>query len=104
MLLIKKGVKLHSLSPQMSIALTIINQECNDRLIDCIITSGSEGKHKVGSFHYVGNALDFRTFYDPSDPKGCNQTICSRIALHLGENYDVVIEPTCVHVEYDPHK
>jgi len=104
MLSIKKGVKLHSLSPQMAIATMIINQTCNDHALDCVITSGSDGKHMAHSYHYTGNALDFRHTYPGAKSPVDSTDIRIAITEKLGENFDVVVEQSHIHVEYDPHK
>lgn len=63
------------------------------------ITSGIDGKHMIGSKHFVGHALDFRT-------RGIGglelETISTRLKERLGRDYDVIIEDTHLHVEFDP--
>ncbi len=65
------------------------------------ITSGTEGTHMDGSRHYTGQAVDMRT-----SAAGINQSTAQQIANdlsdRLGKDYDVVVEPTHIHIEYDP--
>ena len=67
---------------------------------DVIITSGTDGKHMVGSKHYVGQALDFRTKYE-----GVDQTVVDlwikRFSDRLGPDYQVIREVDHLHVEWD---
>lgn len=68
-------------------------------VLDCVITSGSDGKHSEHSLHHKGRALDFRTRNIPSTLR---KTVEQEIGQALGDNYDVVLESTHLHVEYDP--
>lgn len=96
---IKSGVLLESLSPQMVLAALIVDRAYSDHAHECTITSGSDGKHKAGSLHYVGDALDFRT----RDVEEAVMTeLVATIKERLGENYDVVVEADHLHCEYDP--
>jgi hypothetical protein len=66
---------------------------------DCVITSRFEGKHRVGSLHYSGDALDFRT----RDLSSAQQHIwVALIEESLGKHWDVVLEDDHLHVEFDP--
>jgi hypothetical protein len=53
-------------------------------------------KHKVGSKHYIGQALDFRLLGAQTD------TFRQALARRLGPAYQVLLEVDHVHVEYDP--
>jgi hypothetical protein len=70
---------------------------------ELVITSGADGKHSLLSKHYPENnasrlveALDFRTWNVDKD------IVAADLRRKLGPNYDVVIESTHIHVEYDP--
>jgi len=66
---------------------------------DAIITSAREGTHSKGSLHYTGAALDVRT----RDMNGsAKEGYAADLQVALGDDFDVVIEPTHIHVEYDP--
>lgn len=70
----------------------------------CIITSALEGKHKAGSRHYQGLALDFRLWHIEMH---LVPEFTERVRRELGRCYDVVDEwndgsPSHLHVEYDP--
>ena len=104
---IKPGVKFHrvvdgkvrDLNPVMAIAFTIIAHTYNRLGYSCTITSGMEGKHKEGSLHYKGRALDFRTRNIPEEHRG---TIRDAVVKAMGPDFDVVLHKTHMHVEYDP--
>ena len=95
--MIKSGVDLRGLSPQMAIAYTIACK-CYGQY-DCVITSGSDGKHGPNSLHYSGKALDLRTRHLHGQAV---QQIVDRLKEALGEQFDVVPEADHVHLEFQP--
>lgn len=64
------------------------------------ITSADDSKHMPGSFHYIGLALDFRSYYwlDYID----QVELADKLAFIVGDDFDVVLEKDHIHVEYDP--
>ena len=95
--MIKNGVDLRGLSPQMAIAYTIACR-CYGQY-DCVITSASDGKHGLNSLHYKGQALDLRTRH--LNGQGL-QAVYHKLKESLGEQFDVVLESDHIHVEWDP--
>ena len=73
---------------------------------DLVVTSVVDGKHREGSLHYQGLAFDVRTW--TTNRSGVQMSsedktkLASLIALELGDDWDVVIESTHIHCEYDP--
>ena len=63
------------------------------------ITAGRDGKHRTDSKHYTGEAIDLRT-RDLTQSQ--IRAIRDALSAAIGSSYDVVIEPTHLHVEYDP--
>jgi len=51
-----------TLDARMALAYPVIREIFKDWGSPCIITSALEGKHKSGSRHYRGLALDFRVW------------------------------------------
>ncbi len=78
----------------------------------CMITSACEGKHGENSLHYEGLALDFRIRHlrDPHSSDEDNVALvkqrAEQVAAHLredlGDQYDVVLHSTHIHIEFDP--
>lgn len=65
---------------------------------DTVVTSVRDGTHMEGSKHYTGEASDFRIWwFDEEELKG----FAKELQSILGKHYDVVIENTHLHVEYD---
>lgn len=64
------------------------------------ITSGSDGAHSKRSLHYALRALDIRTRNFPSQIAIDELLVVLR--EEFGSEYDIVLEPTHVHVEWDP--
>ena len=95
--MIKNGVDLRGLQPQMAIAYTIACKVYGQYA--CVITSGSDSKHGPNSLHYVGKALDLRTNNLPSPAV---QSIVDKLKEALGAQFDVCLEDTHIHVEFDP--
>lgn len=92
-------VSLETLSPQMTIATLVACSVYQAHQKACVITSGDDGTHKHGSHHYTGNALDFRTRHlTPTKTK----TIYQQIKHALKQHFDVILEKTHIHIEYDP--
>ena len=94
--MIKRGVDLRGLQPQMALAYTIACQIWHGK---CTITSGSDGVHGPNSLHYKGKALDLRT---RDLPPAVVMDIHTDLKTALGEQFDVVIEEDHIHVEFDP--
>lgn len=101
MIKLKRGVKLASLRPQMVLATSIIDGVYRELGYHTVITSGNDGKHSHGSLHYVGLAVDYRT---RQLREGDAEKVKAQVAKALGAEYDVVLEPTHLHVEYQPKR
>jgi len=65
---------------------------------ELIITSGLDGTHSAGSFHYYGLAVDLRTRYFSESDK---QLVLMELRDALSNDYDLVLHRTHLHVEYD---
>jgi len=97
--MIKPGVDLRGLQPQMAVAYTICSTIYARYGTRCVITSGSDGTHGPNSLHYVGKALDLRTHTLPGIQV---PLVFKEIQEALGEQFDCINEPTHVHIEFDP--
>lgn len=97
--MIKKGVKVAGLKPEILLAIQEAREVYRDLGVDLIITSVLDGKHMKTSLHYKGLAVDLRIRHLSK----ANQGIAAqRLRLMLGPEYDVVLEETHIHVEHDP--
>ena len=95
-MLIKAGVDISRLRPEIRKKLTkiaaILWATENEELI---ITSTYEGTHSEGSLQYANLAVDIRR--TKGRTVGYNE-----IKRFLGDDYDVILEPDHIHIEYDP--
>lgn len=69
------------------------------------ITSVMDSRHSGQSLHYKGRAFDVRTWRDSQGNQMLpneKEALADRIRDVLGEGYDVVVESTHIHIEYDP--
>lgn len=69
--------------------------------IDVVVNHGADGTHKPGSLHGWNLALDLDT---EGDRVSNTEHLAGYLARMLGPGYDVVLEPTHVHVEWDAHR
>lgn len=98
---IKPGASLQGLQPVMRKVLLEADEvwQENGHPEGATITSGTDGVHSAGSVHYYGYAVDVRTRDDaPAVVDGMARDLQRR----LGPRYQVVVEPTHVHVEWWP--
>lgn len=111
----KKGVKTYreteegiiSLDPHILQALYVARDWYKILFshLDFTVTSLMDGDHSENSLHYVGRAADIRTWADEVGTQMedyVKQTLCNAIQRELGKDYDVVVETTHIHMEYDP--
>lgn len=99
MITTKPGVDLSGLRPEMVYALMVMDGVFASIGKGLIVTSVKDGKHGRGSLHYVGLAVDLRRKH-LTDKEA--ETVRDEGATRLGEQYDVVLEKTHFHVEFQP--
>lgn len=83
----------------MKRACEVIDRAYNDEDYMLVLTSGKDGKHKVGSLHDLGRAGDFRSRHVVPE---IMKRIVARVKRELGKDFDVILEPDHLHVEHDP--
>lgn len=92
---LKDGAVIAGLHPVMKPAFTFADRLWAAHGEELVVTSGLDGVHSAGSWHYYGLALDFRTnFWE--EPEARN--VYNKLKKHLVE-YDVVWHDTHIHVE-----
>lgn len=98
-----ESVSIKDLHPKMILALPDIKSVFDFFGVDTVVTSGREEtvKHMPGSLHYKRKALDFRSRRINLQYR---ETAARMLQFKLGRDYDVVLEKTHIHVEYDPPK
>lgn len=85
----------------MLLALSRIEQIYNKFGYSLVVTSTDDGHHKVGSLHYHGLAADIRSReLSDADRDSIVHAISTRLT-DLDPNYQVIVESTHIHVEYD---
>lgn len=98
---LKKGVKLNGVKPELAFVMPLINGivEQYDKKEGCVATSLCDGKHRRGSLHYVGLAIDIRS---RNITKRGQKACLKKLKVSLGAEFDVILHPTHYHVEYQP--
>lgn len=96
---IKPGVSILGIRPEMLVALEVANDVYKDHDCDLVVTSCTDGTHSRGSRHYSGLAIDIRTrnLVESEIPQ-----VHQRIRDDLGSSFDVILESTHIHIEFDP--
>ncbi|MCV0441473.1 MAG: hypothetical protein K5880_23035 [Hydrogenophaga sp.] len=109
--LVKDGVQLDGLEPEMVPAVHVANSVALELSGEpTTITSGLEGEHGEGSLHFEGLAVDVRRLDRHVDQFGgvhfIDLALAERqaraIRAALPSDFDVVLEATHVHIEFDP--
>lgn len=98
---IKHDVKLAGLQPQMVLAYFIACGVYSHHGVNCVMTSGVEGKHGEFSRHYLGFAIDTRKRDFLS---GELQTVLKDLRHHLGPEFYVRLEGNHFHISYKPRR
>ena len=105
---IKAGADVRFLRPEITDKLWNIEQIVRYHAppgYDFVITSGSDGRHSRNSLHYSDMAVDIRTRLSTPGSFFAEEIqlrIKSDLEKYLGPDYDVVIESSHLHLEYDP--
>jgi len=95
-MLLKAGVDISRLERNTRRSLSKVAYIFSDEIELFIITSTYEGNHSAGSLHYANQAYDVRV------PDQSRMRILARIKAVLTDDFDVVMERTHYHIEYDP--
>lgn len=94
----KNGVILE-VNKEISKIFPVIDQIWKDHGQEAVITAGIDGKHMSGSKHYKGDAIDLRTRYFTELEV---ISVIGALREKLGNDYDIVLHSTHIHIEYDP--
>lgn len=107
---LKQGVELtaaHFLVPEVARIVGVAASTAPEEdMPELVITSGLDGTHKKGSLHYACKAFDFRTFSIDAPTAAVReekiQAWAQRMRSELGPDYDVIVETSHIHAEWDP--
>lgn len=100
-MLIKAGVDISRLNPEIRRTLTVLSKIYKVRAEqEIIITSTYEGNHLPSSLHYHNDAIDLRW----PEGEARRKELINRIREAVGKDFDVVPELNHIHIEYDPKK
>ena len=103
--LIKPGVDIRGMEPEMVLGLICTMFVYQARGHTFRLTSGRDGKHKDTSLHYKGRAADVGVVQ--IDDRQEWPQLAAAIAAALGEQFDVILEHSAaggphIHIEFDP--
>lgn len=96
-----KGAKVNGLRPEALLGVMIVHTLFMEHGVDCVITEGTGGKHGEASLHYLGLAFDVRTWAFKGKKSMLNKVV-KELKTRLGDQYDVVLHKTHLHIEYQP--
>lgn len=94
----KHNVRFGGIKPEMVVAIMMMGPVFLRHGTVLKLTSIVDGVHGVYSYHPSGYAGDFGL---PAKSKGLNEIIVSDLKVVLGPEYDVILEPDHIHVEFD---
>jgi hypothetical protein len=101
MIRFKPGASLEGVQPETLEAIAVAARVYAKHGIDTlVVTSGTDGKHMVGSLHYKGLAVDLRT--RNIDPYVLHLIMRDLQKELAPRGYDVIFESTHYHIEFDP--
>ena len=95
----KNGVCITGIRPEILFGLMAAQNVYGNLGYDLIVTSVVDGKHSPTSLHYSGCAVDLRTRHMAVDDI---KQARDQIAAALPNDFDVVLEPTHIHLEWQP--
>jgi len=96
-MLIKQGVDISRLKRAIRRSLCVVAKIFRKHGYELVITSTYDGTHSPCSLHYANDAYDVRI----TTGKKRNM-IYEEIKEALGDDYDVILEKTHLHIEFDP--
>jgi len=97
-------VNIWGLQVEMQPVLKWAERIWKDKGHDAVVTCGRDSLHSWGSLHYYGYAVDLRASVDWGYDAFVIEKIADALRQVLGEDYQVIIHSTHIHVEYDKAK
>ena len=98
---LKPGVRINGLRPETLLGILICQDVWEDNVdVPFVLTSVTDGTHSRASLHYLGCAFDIRTRTLANEHE--KEEMGALLRDSLGADFDVVVERTHIHVEYQP--
>jgi hypothetical protein len=103
----KDGVQVKGVNQALFYALEVAQEIYAEYGKDVVVTSGTDGKHKQGSLHYVGLAVDIRTRHlTPREKTLIYVKLQRELKPYLATDgiaghFDVILETDHIHIELD---
>ena len=95
----KRGVRIFGIRPELLAGMMVVDACYIAKNLELTITSVTDGRHGKNSLHYSGCAFDCR-IWDIEQPY-LNELV-KDIKDSLTNEFDVVLEKTHIHVEFQP--
>lgn len=105
--IVKPGVSFDGIQPETIMGILVTSDIMKKRGHMDVITAITDGKHMDGSLHYEGLAFDRRTWANEQGeqlPDAEKDALARLFREALGPNWDVVVESTHIHCEFDKRK
>lgn len=96
---IKPGASIRGIQSEIIIGLMAIEPIFLSYGSELTITAGTDGKHKEGSLHYKGLAVDIRS---RDLQEGDRIRVLEEGKSALGDEFDFISEADHFHLEFDP--
>jgi hypothetical protein len=96
---IKQGASISGLQPEMAVALQVCASVYNKFGIEMVVTEGTAGRHSPKSRHYLGFAVDLRTW---NVRRSKLDDLARQVRAALGKDFWVLLEADHMHVEFRP--
>lgn len=109
-MILKEGTKFSNLDSAILMAAIVADGVWQELgvVTGATLTSGTDGQHSERSLHYPSNspsgkcrAIDLRIWNLPNKEADAPKAE-RKLREYLSSDYDVVLESTHIHVEYDP--
>jgi len=97
----KTPARVAGVRPETVFAMVAAERLCYAKGVDFVVTSCTEGEHSPGSRHYMGLAFDMRRHGIPAE---WVDGFCAELRSRLGEDFQVILEPSHIHVQFSPQR
>ena len=97
----KEGVDFDQLTSLLKIAVYVVRGIYEEHGYDYVLTSTTEGKHRLDSYHYTGHAFDSRIRHIKlCDAPALFEEITKSLQ-QIDRDFEIIVESTHLHIELD---